>query len=334
MEGFLRDSLKLELSHEKTLITHARTEAARFLGYEIVTLNADEKHDHRGRRCINGARGLKVPVDVIRAKCSRYTRRGKPSRLAARLQDTDFSIMTQYQAEYRGLVQYYLLAFNVHRLWRLHRVMELSLVRTLANKFKTSVKRIYRKYRKTVEVPHGTQKVLEVIVDRGPKKKPLVARFGGIELRWQKHAILDDHPKEVFSVRSEVVQRLLAQKCELCGVEETCQVHHLHKLADLNRPGRGKKPPWIKRMAAPAARPWLSVKSVTRPFIENDRSGTSSKHRPLASRLRSKDSRAVLRGADGKGRSRLPITTVALRAHEPRHKPYLASRLPYFTCSS
>ena len=49
LEGFLRDSLKLELSHEKTLITHARTEAARFLGYEIVTLDADEKHDHPSR---------------------------------------------------------------------------------------------------------------------------------------------------------------------------------------------------------------------------------------------------------------------------------------------
>ena len=250
LEGFLRDSIKLELSREKTLITHARTEAARFLGYEIVTLDADEKHDLHGQRCINGAPGLKVPVDVIQAKCSRYMRRGKPSRLAARLRDTDFSIMTQYQAEYRGLVQYYLLAFNVHRLWRLHRVMELSLVHTLADKFKTSVNRIYRRYRKTVEVPHGTQKVLEVIVDRGPRKKPLVARFGGIELRWQKHAILNDHPKEVFSVRSEVVQRLLAQKCELCGAEGICQVHHVHKLADLNRPGQGEKPPWIKRMAA------------------------------------------------------------------------------------
>jgi len=29
---FLRDELKLELSQEKTLITHARTGAARFLG--------------------------------------------------------------------------------------------------------------------------------------------------------------------------------------------------------------------------------------------------------------------------------------------------------------
>ena len=61
--------------------------------------------------------------------------------------------MTQYQAEYRGLAQYYLMAFNVHRLWRLHRVMELSLVHTLADKFKTSVNRIYRKYRKTVDSP-------------------------------------------------------------------------------------------------------------------------------------------------------------------------------------
>jgi len=63
--------------------------------------------------------------------------------------------------------------------------------------------------------------------------------------------------------------------------------------------------------------------------VADEGSGTRSKHRPLASRLRLKDSRAVLRGADGKGRSRLPVTAVALRAHETRHKPYLASRLPY-----
>ena len=114
--------------------------------------------------------------------------------------DTDFSIMTQYQAEYRGLVQYYLLAFNVHRLWRLHRVMELSLVKTLADKFRTSVNRIYRKYRKTIVTLHGTQKVLEVIVDRGPKKKPLVARFGGIEL-----ALAEKAPSSTTSPRRSSV---------------------------------------------------------------------------------------------------------------------------------
>jgi group II intron reverse transcriptase/maturase len=249
---FLRDNLKLELSKDKTLITHARTEAARFLGYEIVTLDADDQHDHRGQRCINGVLGLKVPVDVIKKKCSRYMRRGKPIHLPERLTDSDFSIITQYQAEYRGLVQYYLLAFNVHRLWNLHRVMKVSLVKTLANKYKTTCRRICRRYQKPYAVPHGTQKVLEVTVDRGEKKKPLVAHFGGIELRWQKHATLDDQPRMVYSsLRSEVVQRLLAQKCELCETEEgPFQVHHVRKLADLDRPGQGEKPLWVKRMAS------------------------------------------------------------------------------------
>ena len=200
---FLESELKLELSHEKTLITNARTEAAKFLGYEVVTLDANDKHDRHGHRCINGAPGLKVPTAVIRKQCARYLRRGKPIHLPERLNDTDFSIISQYQAEYRGVVNYYLMAFNVHRLWRLHWITQTSLLKTLANKFRTSVRDVHRRYRATVELPHGPQKVLEIVIDRGPKKKPLVARFGGIELRWQKFAYLDDKPKRVYSGRSE-----------------------------------------------------------------------------------------------------------------------------------
>lgn len=170
--------------------------------------------------------------------------------VAARINDTDYSIVAQYQAEYLGLVQYYLLAFNVHRLWRLHRVMELSLAKTLANKHRISVNMVFRKHQKTMSTPHGTHKVLEVTHSRGSDKKPLVGRFGGIELRWQKQAILNEQPKPVFSARSEVVQRLLAQECELCGAMGNCQVHHIRKLADLNRPGQKEKPAWVKRMAA------------------------------------------------------------------------------------
>ncbi|MCA1600805.1 MAG: maturase [Acidobacteria bacterium] len=246
---FLREQLKLELSEQKTLITNARSESARFLNYEIVTLDADDKR-HKYQRRINGNTGLKVPEDVIKAKCSRYMRHGRPIHLATRTHDTDYSIVTQYQAEYRGFVQYYLLAFNVSRLWSLHRVMQLSLVMTLANKYKTSINQIFRKYKTVVATPHGSLKVLEVTVNRGIDKKPLVARFGGIELRHKKRAILNDRPPEVYSGRSEVVQRLLGEECELCESEETCEVHHIRKLADLNKPGQKEKPDWVKRMAA------------------------------------------------------------------------------------
>jgi hypothetical protein len=72
LKAFLRETLKLTLSEEKTLITHARTASARFLGYEVVTQQADDKHDRaHHRRCINGALGLKIPVEVIRTKCAR-----------------------------------------------------------------------------------------------------------------------------------------------------------------------------------------------------------------------------------------------------------------------
>jgi hypothetical protein len=130
----LRETLKLTLSEEKTLITNTRTQSARFLGYEVVNQHANDKQCRaQHRRGINGVPGLKMHEDVLRAQCARYMRRGKAFHLAARINDADYSIVTQYQAEYRGFVQYYLLASNVHRQWRVHRVMQLSLVFTLAN---------------------------------------------------------------------------------------------------------------------------------------------------------------------------------------------------------
>ncbi len=97
---FLRDILRLELSETKTLITHARGNAARFLGYEVVALHADGKHDQRGQRIINGLVRLKVPTNVIVERCRRYMRNGKAAHRPERLHDDDFSIVSQYGAEY------------------------------------------------------------------------------------------------------------------------------------------------------------------------------------------------------------------------------------------
>jgi|SRR5438477_4404974 len=108
LDAFLRDTLKLERSETKTRITHARTEAARFLGYGIHVIQADAKrHPRLGSRVINGKVGLLVPVDVIQSKLARYLQRGKPIHLAARMDDAPFSIIAQYYQEYRGLVGYW-----------------------------------------------------------------------------------------------------------------------------------------------------------------------------------------------------------------------------------
>jgi group II intron reverse transcriptase/maturase len=248
---FLREELKLELNTEKTLITHARTGQALFLGYEIHTLHANDKHDHRGQRCINGAVGLRVPRSVIQKHCSKYMRRGKPHHLMQRTNDSTYSIIAQYQTEYRGVVQYYRLAYNLHQLSRLKWVMQQSLVRTLAKKLKISKAQVYKRFKATHQNEYGTYKVLAVTVDREPGQKPLVARFGGVPLRYNRWAAINDAPtKPIWSKRSEVVQRLLAQKCELCGATNDIEVHHIRKLADLKRYGQANPPKWVQQMAA------------------------------------------------------------------------------------
>jgi hypothetical protein len=114
LTAFLRDELALELSQDKTLITHARTQAARFLGYEITVLHNDRKVTG-GKRSVNGAVSLRVPASVIKAKKAPYLSRGKPERRPHLLNEDDHTIVNTYGAEWRGIVQYYLPAGNVHR---------------------------------------------------------------------------------------------------------------------------------------------------------------------------------------------------------------------------
>jgi group II intron reverse transcriptase/maturase len=250
LDTFLRETLKLELSQDKTLITHAHTGAARFLGYEIVTHQDDAKRDRYGHRTLNGHIGLRLPNDVVEKKRTLYLRGGKAVPRPELLFNDDYTIVSQYQAEYRGLVQYYLLAQNVAWLWRLHWVMQTSLLKTLASKHKASVKKMLRKYRTTTPTPHGPMRCLEVVVQRDGKK-PLVARFGGIPLRRQREAVLVDRdPPHAYVSRNELIKRLLAGACELCGSTVDCEVHHVRKLADLKTKGRADKPSWIRVMAS------------------------------------------------------------------------------------
>ena len=114
----------------------------RFLGYEVAVLQADHKHDHRGHRSINAAIGPKVPIEVIRTKCSPYLHHGERIRRTERTVDTAFSIVAQFQAEFRGVAEYYKLAFNRHWLGRLHYVMERSLTKTLARKYRITVPQV------------------------------------------------------------------------------------------------------------------------------------------------------------------------------------------------
>src|SRR5215213_3761346 len=145
---FLRETLGLELNPAKTLITHARTQRARFLGYEIRVASSDRRtrrptvSDRRNRRSLNGTIALHVPVSVIKAKSAPYLSRGQPACRNSMVNEADYSIVGHFGAEYRGFVQYYLLAGDVQRLHRLRWVMETSMLKTLAHKHRSSVSKM------------------------------------------------------------------------------------------------------------------------------------------------------------------------------------------------
>src|SRR5437660_5131500 len=221
IRDFLRDTLKLELSEEKTLITHLRTGAAKFLGYEIVSQHADDTLDRRGQRQVKETIGLRVPKAVIEQKWAMYMRRGKPVHRGVLIHESDYSILSKYQAEYRGIVQYYLLAHNIGWVSKLHWVAETSLLKTLAGKHRSTVTKMAKRHKASVETADGPKKCLQVVIERGENKKPLVARFGGIPLKRKQDAILVDRlPQFVMTNRSELLQRVLAYKCELCRSQE------------------------------------------------------------------------------------------------------------------
>ena len=247
---FLNTKLSLELSQEKTLITHATGESAKFLGYEIKAQRVNDYIDNKGRRSANGVIALFVPASVIESKCRQYIKNGKAIHRNNLLQDDDFSIVQTYQQEYRGLVQYYILAQNLSWFSKVYWYMETSLLKTLAFKHKSSINKMLAKYKTTTTSTNGrTVPCLQVVVPR-EDKPPLVATWGGISLSYKKKAVIEDAPYQVYGGRTELIKRLLANKCELCGSEENIEVHHIRKLADLNKHNGKLVPKWKEIMSA------------------------------------------------------------------------------------
>jgi group II intron reverse transcriptase/maturase len=242
---FLRDQLKLELSPEKTLITHARTEKARFLGYDISTWNRPGRNGH-------GHPLLRVPPQVIEEKTARYMTDGRPGHRPELRNESDFTIVALYGQEFRGYAQYYAYAHNRHWLHRLRWTMELSMLKTLADKHKSTVSQMARKYASFAVTDNGKMKCYRVVIERRDKP-PLIAMFGGIPLKPQPfaeiHDVFADQDRRHFA-RTELIQRLLAEECELCGSTENIAVHHVRKMADLKVKGRRERPTWIQVMAS------------------------------------------------------------------------------------
>ncbi len=267
---FLRETLGLELNQGKTLISHARTQPARFLGYDIIVQHCNTRIT-KGRRAANGIIALRVPPDVVKARCAQYRQHGKPWHRPELQNLPGYDIVRIYGAEYRGVVNYYLLAQNVTRLAALRWNAGTSMLKTLAAKHKSTVTTMAARHKAKVITGGGPRTCFEASLRR-EGRKDLVARFGGIILRQDRRAVISDPvPVPVHAPRKELIHRLLKRRCELCEQNATVAVHQAAGLRQLGEPGTGQ-PAWAALMArmrrktlivCAACHDWIHANPVT-----------------------------------------------------------------------
>lgn len=250
---YLFESLALELSEEKTLITHS-SKAAKFLGYEIDVMTSNTtKRSNNGvmRRAFNKRVRLMIGRDTIKHKLLNENvseikvhngkEQWKPKSKSAFIVNDDLEILNRYNSKVRGFINYYSLANNSGELDSFKYIMEYSMYKTFAHKYRTHVTKILRKYKKngvfTVSYTVKSGKIKErTFYDDGCKRiNPL------------KFPNVDEMPNiKMYDVRTSLMDRLRVNKCELCGAENIeLEMHHINKLKNIS--GKSK---WEKLMMA------------------------------------------------------------------------------------
>ena len=251
IKEFLSNQLKLELSEEKTKITHS-SESVRFLGYDVtIRRNQQVKRRSDGvvQRTLNNSVELLVPLKdkierfVLDEGIAVINRDGKlqPWHRKDKQQFTDLEILDTYNSQTRGICNYYCIASNFNKLRYFTYIMEYSCLKTLSAKHQASISQIMGKYRaeSTWGIPYDTKngkKLMKIVQLKDCKRKN--SHDENIDTIKNTH-----HGNTVNTLEN----RLKANKCELCGSEESCkfEIHHVNKLKNL----KGKKD-WEKIMIA------------------------------------------------------------------------------------
>lgn len=251
IKSFLSESLALELSEEKTLITHTG-KSVKFLGYEItVTRNNHQRRDVQGRlRRTYGKRvRLNVSMATLRDKLLEYgameikLRNGKeiwkPKCRSGLIFNDDLEILDRYNRETVGFCNYYLIANNCVVLHNFRYIMEYSMYKTFAGKYRSTVRKINKKYRlnKLFTVKYEQKGVIKSRTFYKTSFKRRTTAFNGS---------CDIEPYSIADVsRTNLTDRLKAEKCELCGATGKLIMHHVRNLKDLK-----EKESWKRLMSA------------------------------------------------------------------------------------
>ena len=237
---FIGNSLKMELSDEKTLITHS-SECARFLSYDVrVRRSGKIKRGGNGNvkmRTLNGSVELLVPFDdkthkfVFSKGIAIQKNDGTlfPVHRKYLINLTDLEIVSAYNAELRGICNYYGLASNFNKFGYFAYLMEYSCLKTLANKHKSTISKVITKFKDGKGewgIPYETKQ---------GKKRRYFANYADCKGKGSPTDTMSNRALVLGYSINTLENRLKANICELCGTcdSEHYEVHHVNKLKNL-----------------------------------------------------------------------------------------------------
>lgn len=248
---FISSTLGMELSEEKTLVTHS-SQCARFLGYDIRVRRSNTVkrggNGHVKMRTLNGGIELLVPFKdkihnfIFSKGIAIQTNGGKlfPVHRRYLINSTDLEIVMIYNSELRGICNYYSLASNFIRLDYFAYLMEYSCLKTLASRHKSSISKIKTKYRvgKGWGIPYETKK---------GRKICFFAKYSECKRSCDYSDTISNAAIAYGYAVNTLENRLKAHTCELCGTTDSkfYEVHHINKLKNL----KGKER-WEQAMIA------------------------------------------------------------------------------------
>lgn len=237
---FIGDTLKMELSEDKTLITHS-SKCARFLGYDVrVRRSGKIKRGGPGHvkmRTLNGGVELLVPLNdkirqfVFTKGVAIQKKDGSmfPVHRKYLVGLTDLEIVSVYNAELRGICNYYGMASNFCKLHYLAYLMEYSCLKTLTSKHKTSLSKTIDKFN------DGTGKWGIPYETKQGNKRRYFANYADCKGKGPATDYISNAAVVYGYAVNTLENRLKAKVCELCGTTESdhYEVHHINKLKNL-----------------------------------------------------------------------------------------------------
>lgn len=239
---FISENLRLEMSDEKTLITHSEKKA-RFLGYDIFVRRTNATKTNSlgySRRFLNGTVCLEMPMEIMCKKLLNYNamkivrtikgkEKWKPIARSYMVNNDDLEIIEQYNSEIRGFRNYYSIANNSAYVGSFGYIMQYSMFKTFAGKYRTSMRKTIAKLR------IGKNFGIKYTDKSGKIKTRFFYNDGFARKPMQKKSMVDDIPNTAkYSAKTSLMDRLSARQCELCGKTNTdIEIHHIRKLKNL-----------------------------------------------------------------------------------------------------